>query len=419
MNYIITGGTGFIGTHLTNLIKERQPDAQVYNLDIVKPGTPNPVVKNYKPAVKEGQTLQSTYVECDVRKPIENLPFTPTTDDIIFNFAAVHRTPGHEDHEYFETNIRGAENVIAFAEKYGIKKIVFTSSIAPYGAAEELKKETTLPTPNTAYGISKLVAEKIHMMWQNGDAANRQLTIVRPGVVFGKGENGNFTRLYWAIRGHKFAYPGRKDTIKACIYVKELVRFMLWSISNTDYTDEIEKNNKNTRVVCSLSSKANEVEPISPVSEQAPTAATGPTSMQQAASACNSSENIASLKNMPYCPEETQNIKPKTQNAHGVQLYNCCFEPAYTIQHIVESMKKVTGLTQYVPDIPNWLIMPAAAVIGAMGAPMGICPARVKKLQISTNICGEKLKNSGYQFKWTFEEALADWFEDNDKKGLQ
>lgn len=49
---------------------------------------------------------------------------------------------------------------MAFAEKWNIKKIVFTSSIAPYGAAEELKKETTLPTPNTAYGISKLVAER-------------------------------------------------------------------------------------------------------------------------------------------------------------------------------------------------------------------------------------------------------------------
>ena len=96
------------------------------------------------------------------------MPFTPTEDDVIFNFAAVHRTPGHEDHEYFETNIRGAENVVAFAEKWNIKKIVFTSSIAPYGAAEELKKETTLPTPNTAYGISKLVAEKIHEKWQNG-----------------------------------------------------------------------------------------------------------------------------------------------------------------------------------------------------------------------------------------------------------
>ena len=45
--------------------------------------------------------------------------------------------------------------------------------------------------------------------------------------------------------------------------------------------------------------------------------------------------------------------------------------------------------------------------------------ARVKKLQISTNICGEKLKNCGYQFKWGFEEALADWFEDNDRKWLK
>jgi len=96
MNYIITGGTGFIGTHLTNLILAEHPDAKVWNLDIVKPGTPNPVVKNYKPAVREGETLGSTYVECDVRKPIGELPFTPTPDDVIFNFEAVHRTPGHE-----------------------------------------------------------------------------------------------------------------------------------------------------------------------------------------------------------------------------------------------------------------------------------------------------------------------------------
>ena len=284
----------------------------------------------------------------------DSLEISVSQDDVIFNFAAVHRTPGHEDHEYFETNIRGAENVVAFAEKWNIKKIVFTSSIAPYGAAEELKKETTLPTPNTAYGISKLVAEKIHEKWQNGDAAHRQLTIVRPGVVFGKGENGNFTRLYWAIRGHKFAYPGRKDTIKACIYVKELVRFMLWKVE-----EGVNTNNSNNT-------------------------------------------NGADVK-----------------SAKGVEIYNCCFEPAYTIQHIVEAMKKVTGLTLFVPDIPNWVIMPMARAAMLLGSPMGICPARVKKLQISTNICGEKLKNCGYQFKWSFEEALADWFEDNDRKYLK
>ena len=362
MNYIITGGTGFIGTHLTNLILAEHPDAKVWNLDIVKPGTPNPVVKNYKPAVKDGETLGSTFVECDVRKPIGELPFMPTPEDIIFNFAAVHRTPGHEDKEYFETNIRGAENVCAFAEKYGIKKMVFTSSIAPYGASEELKSEDTLPTPNTAYGISKLVAEKIHLAWQKGGhtditentdkKSDRQLLIVRPGVVFGKGENGNFSRLYWGIRKHTFCFPGRKDTIKACVYVKELVRFILWNVEK-DHTDK---------------------------------------------SGLTENAEIAE---------------------RGVDLYNCTFEPAYTIEQIVTTMKKVTGLTQFVPYIPNAIIMPAATFAQLLGSPMGICPARVKKLQISTNICGKKMASCGYKFKYTFEEALEDWYLDNNRQGLQ
>ena len=63
--------------------------------------------------------------------------------------------------------------------------------------------------------------------------------------------------------------------------------------------------------------------------------------------------------------------------------------------------------------------MPAAICAKMVGSPMGICPARVKKLQVSTNICGKKLKESGYQFKWTFEEALKDWYIDNNKLSLE
>lgn len=48
------------------LIKERYPN-QVYNLDIVKPSTPNPVVKDYKPALRDGQKLQSSFIEYDIR----------------------------------------------------------------------------------------------------------------------------------------------------------------------------------------------------------------------------------------------------------------------------------------------------------------------------------------------------------------
>jgi nucleoside-diphosphate-sugar epimerase len=218
MNYLIFGGSGFIGTHLIHLLKTCvKEEDKIYDLDIVMPGEEGVV-----PGIVE-KNDGVEYIRVDVRKPI-SFEFQATADDVIFNLAAVHRTPGHQDREYFETNIRGAENVTAFAEQYGIRKILFTSSIAPYGASEEIKSETTLPTPNTPYGISKLVAEKIHAIWQAKDE-KRALTIVRPGIVYGKGEHGNMTRLYKGMKGHYFMYTGRKDTIKACIYVKELVLF--------------------------------------------------------------------------------------------------------------------------------------------------------------------------------------------------
>lgn len=321
MAYFIFGGSGFIGTHLVSEIKEQYPDEIVYNLDIVE-------------CNHDGR---SVFIHCDVRSPIEiNIPVTP--ESVIFNLAAIHRTPGHPDHEYFETNIRGAENVCSFARAHKIQKMVFTSSIAPYGASEEVKEETSLPTPNTPYGISKLMAEKIHTIWQ-AENRERRLLIVRPGVVFGKGENGNFTRLYWGIRNRTFFYAGRKDTIKACIYVKELTRFML---------DTLEKQQNKT------------------------------------------------------------------------EIFNCTYEPAYNIEQIVEAIKKAAGLKRSILKINGSLLIFAAFIIGALGGKkIGVHPARVKKLTISTNISGKKLAASAYRFKYSFEEALVDWYKDNNNECMQ
>ncbi len=80
--------------------------------------------------------------------------------------------------------------------------------------------------PLIPYGSSKIIAEYIHNQWFNTDIENRSLTIARPGVIFGKGEGGNFTRIANALQNGVFAYPGRKDTIKACLYVKDICRFL-------------------------------------------------------------------------------------------------------------------------------------------------------------------------------------------------
>ncbi|MCE9379937.1 NAD-dependent epimerase/dehydratase family protein, partial [Phocaeicola vulgatus] len=94
MSYFIFGGTGFIGTHLASLLHEVHPAAKIYNLDIIEPGTPLPTVKNYKPALRKGEEHAATFIYCDVRQTIELEKVNITPEDVIFNFAAVHRTPG-------------------------------------------------------------------------------------------------------------------------------------------------------------------------------------------------------------------------------------------------------------------------------------------------------------------------------------
>ena len=196
---LIVGSDGFIGAHLRgHLLKN------YFEIDISHP--------------------DDDVKYCDIRKPI-NCHVKDVS--IIYNLAAVHKTPGHEYHEYFETNIKGAENICAFARANNINTIVFTSSIAPYGTWEDEKTEESFPLPTTAYGSSKLVAEEIHKRWQAEKPDERKLIIVRPGAVFGKNEGGNFTRLYRAMKKGRFFYPGRKDARKAAIYVKDLVRIMV------------------------------------------------------------------------------------------------------------------------------------------------------------------------------------------------
>lgn len=151
--------------------------------------------------------------------------------DLVANFAAVHREPGHKSYEYYKCNLLGAEHVCHWADQVGCKRIIFSSSIAPYGPSESIKDEKSIPVPNSAYGGSKLVAEKIHQIWQAKDQL-RQLVIVRPGVVFGPGEGGNVSRLIKAVRNRYFFYMGNKQTRKAGTYVKELCRAMMWVLNS-------------------------------------------------------------------------------------------------------------------------------------------------------------------------------------------
>jgi GlcNAc-P-P-Und epimerase len=158
---VLFGGTGFIGTHLAQHLLGADLAEQVVLVDLNEPRR-MVCTQGLQSALQSGRAV---FVKHDVRRPVP-LGLLPDRADLIFNLAAVHREPGHERHEYFETNLPGAENVCAYAGSIGCKTLVFTSSISPYGPSEEKKSEATPPAPETAYGESKLAAEKIHLEWQ-------------------------------------------------------------------------------------------------------------------------------------------------------------------------------------------------------------------------------------------------------------
>ena len=207
---MITGGSGFIGNHLTTYFLSNSDYDKICVLDL-------------KPPIFHDKRL--IYKECDIRKPI-NVDIELSNCDC-YHLAGHSREPKYLWEDYFYTNYIGTQNVCEFAKRRDIKNILFTSTMMIFRAGEERMSEMSITAPDTAYGISKLLAEWVLLSWKSSSPDHR-LRIIRPGVVFGKGENGNFTRLYYSLKKGLFFYVGRQNTVKSCVYVKDLINFLVF-----------------------------------------------------------------------------------------------------------------------------------------------------------------------------------------------
>lgn len=229
---VIFGGTGFIGTHLCQFFLREKLASKIVLADLLPPRQA-PYANLLNKAIAEGIV---EYRQIDVRSSIPEKEL-PESVDLVVNLAAIHREPGHQAKEYYETNLKGAEHVAAFSRRVRCSRIVFTSSISPYGPSEEMKDERSLPVPETPYGGSKLAAEKIHLAWQ-AESPQHKLLILRPGVVFGSGEGGNVTRLVRSVVRGYFVYVGNQKTRKSGGYVKELCHVLQFGLEYLDHTEK-------------------------------------------------------------------------------------------------------------------------------------------------------------------------------------
>lgn len=153
---LVTGGAGFIGSHLTErLLKE---DANITVIDNLESG---------KKENLEKVASKIKFVKGDIRDKNITLELVQK-NEIIFHFAANASVPRsvREPEADFESNVIGTQNLIEAAKKFGIKKFLYASSAGVYGDSIYTPMDEKHPTrPISPYGISKLTGEMYGLMY--------------------------------------------------------------------------------------------------------------------------------------------------------------------------------------------------------------------------------------------------------------
>lgn len=204
MRVALFGGMGFIGTRLARRLSEAGTEYRIYDI-----------------RANEGDGDE---VYIDVAK-LDTLN-AATNADAIVNLAAVHRDDVRPLSKYDEVNVEGARNTCALAERLGINRIVFTSSVAIYGFAPPDTGEDGVVNYFNDYGRTKWLAEGVFKEWQSRDSENRSLAIVRPTVVFGEGNRGNVYNLLKQIHSRRFVMFGGGENRKSMTYVENVAAFL-------------------------------------------------------------------------------------------------------------------------------------------------------------------------------------------------
>ena len=153
---LITGGAGFIGSHLADALLEIENDVIV--LDNFSTGRPQNLEH-----IREKIQL----VECDIsqRSKWQNL-FKNV--DWVFHLASLADiVPSIEKpDEYYQSNVNGTFNVLEACRKHGVKKIVYSASSSCYGIPDEYPtKETADIRPQYPYALTKYQGEELVMHW--------------------------------------------------------------------------------------------------------------------------------------------------------------------------------------------------------------------------------------------------------------
>ena len=243
MKVLITGGYGFIGSHVAD--RFHKEGYEVYIIDNLITGKRENITFKHK-----GYLLSAENSKCE--EIIRSNKF-----DVIVHLAAQVSVVESITNPRLDTesNILGLVNMLSLAKKYAIKKFIFASSAAVYGTNDHLPlTEADTCDPISPYGISKWLGESYCSKWQ--ELYDVDSVCFRFSNVYGPrqghlGEGGVISVfMNLLVKGESLTVHGNGGQTRDFIYVEDIAD----AIFRASYTNVSGIFNLSTNTECSISS---------------------------------------------------------------------------------------------------------------------------------------------------------------------
>ena len=221
MRFIVTGGVGFIGSHLADALVEL---GDVTIIDDLSSGD----LDNLEHLLKRDDVIleRLSITDLEIMKPhFEDV-------DCVFHLAAVSNISSSvaDPLQTNAVNVRGTLNVLLASRDSGVKKMIFTSSASVYGDTEEVPtSEVVLPKHLSPYAVSKLAGEYYCDVFS--DLYGLETTSLRPFNVYGPRQDPN--SQYAGViplfirslrKGEVPTIDGDGEQTRDFVYVKDVVK---------------------------------------------------------------------------------------------------------------------------------------------------------------------------------------------------
>jgi nucleoside-diphosphate-sugar epimerase len=212
---LVTGGTGFVGSHLVELLLRKGYEVTCLARD---PGR-----------LRWLSGLKVRVVTGDCSEP-------RTLDEAVKNVSVIYHVAGltksYRVRDYYTVNQLGTRNLLEACVRQNprIGKFVLVSSLAAVGPSHEERPVTDrdVPNPITDYGKSKLLAEEEALRFKD----HFPVVIMRPSAVYGPRDTDVFELFKWASKGVMLDMLGGNRFLNWC-YVEDLAEALLLSGERT------------------------------------------------------------------------------------------------------------------------------------------------------------------------------------------